>query len=908
MHAADSVQGIRSGAVAAYRRGDEAEAISGFRRAICAAGRPPQRDRQLAASLKVELSVVCSSFGHSSIARRLAGEAVRALSAAPGGERDLARAWNTLGNLDSGDARHADAAAAFAEAVRLMQAHGSRDPGDLPLALRNLGIAQSALDLPHKAVRSFRQALACSAAPAERRAAQFSLANAYCSTSQYSCASALYEELLRGTEGAEWARIACSLAILRERTGELGAASALYRQAAAMRRPGVDRESLVRVLANAADFHASLGDHDDADRLIRTARRWTRGSPVADVLLLSASAGLALARGDARGALRRFEQAAVLAAASSGPGSSTVLALQRSAADLRWTADPAAAHAGLAAALDACAAAPGDPQPAVARATLGMMALELGRFDEAHAHARASFLDEVAMGAAELRWRVLLLLARLQWTNGCGNAAILLGKLAITALCRLGAESTAANGSGAAYRRQRSPAFQEVSNWLAATGRLPEAIQVHRAGLTDELFDLFRRVEENCPASPPIALTGAEEALCQQFEVAVAPFGSDAGSAGLGAPERARQLTAWLEEVSGETWAKPGQAAAAVIAEMPVPPVGTALLRYVQHPRGYRLAIQVENRLHQVDVEAPASEIGRCCLELHARLMDRDPAVHATAARLHALLVAPAMPWLAGVQELCIVPDGVLRYVPFAALHDGERFLVERWAVSSATAANPRHGRRAPRRDWGAVGFGGGGLAHVRRELETSVGRLGGRVLLGAAFTRDALVEALRAEAALVHVASHFTVQQARAGRSRLALGDGTVMALDEFRAPGVNLSQVELMVLSACDTGLDVADEQGLCSLAGVLQQLGARSVLATLWPVNDEAAANLISAFYEAAFASSDPPSLAEALRIAQLQLIASPGRDGQCRGGLGISASRPALAHPFFWAGYTLFGDPA
>ena len=904
------VAALRAQASACNARHDSAGAIAAYRRAICLAARPPLRDPRQAASLKVELSIVCLGADRRAWAWRLIGSAIRVLSAVPGAEQDLARARNTLGTLLSSEARHREAACAFAGAVQLMEAYGGSGPDDLALGWRNLGIAQSALHKPQQAVVSLRKALAVPASPAEHATARYSLANAYCSLSQYGTAAALYLELLEHADEAWQPRLLDSLATLRERTGELAAAQSLHDQAvAALGRPGADRDVLALVLINAADFALSLGDRASARRLLDKARRWTRAGGLSELSYLSMAAGMRLARGHVRKALADYRRAASIAAVVAGPTSSAVLAMRRCVVDLEWPADPSAAYSELQAALDTCDADSGDAQPAIARATLGMMAFDLGRVDEARAFARASLLDEVAMGVAELRWRVLLLFGRVEAAGRRMAAASLLGKMAVEALCQLGADHAAAGGSGQAYRQQRSPAFHQLADWLVRCDRIPEAYQVHQAGLADELFDSLQRSEDRRPRAAAIPLSAAEEVLSCGFEAAIGALGRDATlEPTAAARDRERRLGAWLDDVESESWipSSPGAPALLDATDADAGP-GTGLLRYMQHGGGYRLAVRIGTCTRLLELPGSLAELRQLCFALRKGIAAWDAGVAEVARRLHERLIAPAAPFLAGLRALRIVPDGSLRYVPFAALTDGTRFLVEQHALSVVSGVVASRGRRRPRSGWLAVGLGDTNLQHAQRELEEGVGRLGGRVLLGERFTRPALTEALHAKAGLLHVASHFVVDQARAGRSRLLLGDGSTMLLDEFRAPGLDLSHVELLVLSACDTGLEVQDEQGLSSLAGVFTQLGARSVLATQWPVEDAAAADLMQGFYQEAFPPSRKRqvSLAEALRRAQLRLLAVPQAGTAVRGGLG--AEPPPSAQPYSWAGYTLFGDP-
>jgi CHAT domain-containing protein len=95
----------------------------------------------------------------------------------------------------------------------------------------------------------------------------------------------------------------------------------------------------------------------------------------------------------------------------------------------------------------------------------------------------------------------------------------------------------------------------------------------------------------------------------------------------------------------------------------------------------------------------------------------------------------------------------------------------------------------------------------------------------------------------------------------------------------------LELLALSACNTA--AGDDRAALGLAGVALRAGARSALATLWPVNDEASAMLVSEFYTQI---RDPTvSRAVALQRAQVKVLRTRGYE-----------------HPVYWAPYVLVGS--
>ncbi|HLJ93426.1 MAG TPA: CHAT domain-containing tetratricopeptide repeat protein [Gemmataceae bacterium] len=135
---------------------------------------------------------------------------------------------------------------------------------------------------------------------------------------------------------------------------------------------------------------------------------------------------------------------------------------------------------------------------------------------------------------------------------------------------------------------------------------------------------------------------------------------------------------------------------------------------------------------------------------------------------------------------------------------------------------------------------------------------------------------------------------------------DGILTALEVAE---LDLSAAELVVLSACETGLGkVAGGEGLLGLQRAFQVAGARTVVASLWKVDDEATRQLMTIFYENLWKRQLPPL--EALRQAQLQILHHSSTAGLVR---GLGSVEPAAAekrpgtHPRLWAAWVLSGNP-
>ncbi|HRE26930.1 MAG TPA: CHAT domain-containing protein [Anaerolineales bacterium] len=260
--------------------------------------------------------------------------------------------------------------------------------------------------------------------------------------------------------------------------------------------------------------------------------------------------------------------------------------------------------------------------------------------------------------------------------------------------------------------------------------------------------------------------------------------------------------------------------------------------------------------------------------------------------RLYEALIAPVRDDLTQDTELIIVPHGQLHYLPFAALFDGASYLNDAFTLRllpsagllrhlGSSAIDPSGGRSGPGR-FLAIGYSSNDqLPAARAEALSIAARMSGDALIEDEATAAALLERAPQLRAL-HLATHAEFRADNPLFSGLALADGWLTTLDLFNWR-LNAS---LVTLSACQTGRSVIG--GGDEILGLLRALlyaGAQSVVASLWPVQDAATAQLMERFY-AGLAAGLPKSLA--LRDAQRTL------------------RQNGLEHPYYWAPFFLVGD--
>jgi len=248
-------------------------------------------------------------------------------------------------------------------------------------------------------------------------------------------------------------------------------------------------------------------------------------------------------------------------------------------------------------------------------------------------------------------------------------------------------------------------------------------------------------------------------------------------------------------------------------------------------------------------------------------------------------------------KRLIVVPHGALHKVPFAALNDGKQFMVDKYALSVAPSStvleyvvkkrNRNRGRflafANPNTDYVPLGF-------AEIEVNNISGLFSKKEIYSRGEATEGKAKGRTSSPDIIHFACHGEFNDKQPMQSGLLLSkdadnDGYLQVHEIF---GLDLRNANLVVLSACDTGLSkIYGGDDLVGLSRGFIYAGTPSLIATLWEVADRSTAILMKEFYKNWYTKG--LSKPEALRQAQLKLKAMP-----------------EYRHPFYWAPFIIIGD--
>lgn len=859
-----------------------------------------------------------------------------------------------------------EAVGKYQEALKLMRAGGDREGETAVLA--SLGLTLQLLERHGEAVEVYGQALGLLRRSGERPEEAdilYNLGTAQYFLGRFEEAAGSYERALtiqrKSGDRAGEANTLAYLGAAYGRTGRYGEVIGTFERALALSRESRNRAQEGVVLSNLGAAYAELGRYDralehyqQAIAVYREVRdRVNEGTTLAN-------AGYAFYKlGQAAKAAEQYERA---------------LAVQRELADRRQEADTLT-KLGLA---QLALGRQAEAGASVARAlgmerelkdrfgegraldAAGQVARALGRHDESLERLTSALVLMRETGARAGEATTLNQLMLTCRERGTTRAAIFYGKQSVNLYQEIRRDFGALDRqSRESFVNAKQETYRTLASLLISEGRLAEAQQVLDMLKQGEYLQFVRRGGDTDAAASRAALTPEEAEFERRYaEVSdrVAEVGRRYGElaakpqltpeeqrqfAELGgqlvvANEAFRKFLARLEAESARTKAggdtvyqlREAEGLQEVLRELGE---GAVALYTVVGEKKYSVVLYTPDAMVAREYPIGARELYAKIFAFRQVLQNPAADPRPLASELYRIIVGPVAKDLeqAHAETLMWSLDGALRYVPLAALHDGARYMVERYRNVVFTPASQANLKDRPRAQSKGLGFGVSkphgdfvALPSVPDELHSifreetpapnapnAEGVLPGRVLLDEAFTNESLTNSLRLRYPVVHIASHFVFKPGDETDSYLLLGDGSRLSLAQVSGSSNLFGGVDLLTLSACDTatggaGGDGKEVEGFAVLA---QRKGAKAVVASLWPVADASTRMLMQEFYRL---RGEGLAKAESLRRAQLAILRGEVRtEGGERRGLSVRRDDPkavSFSHPYFWAPFILMGN--
>jgi CHAT domain-containing protein len=335
------------------------------------------------------------------------------------------------------------------------------------------------------------------------------------------------------------------------------------------------------------------------------------------------------------------------------------------------------------------------------------------------------------------------------------------------------------------------------------------------------------------------------------------------------------------------------------------------------------------------------ADLNRGVNDLLSALSDPQSQPKAPAQQLYQWLIAPLEPDLkaANITTLIYAPDSNLRYIPLAALHDGTQWLTQRYrfniiTATSITNLDPKP-LNPPKILAGAISSNAeqnytvgnatfNGLPHAKEEVENIAAIVPNtNQFIDRAFDLTTLESRFNGYN-ILHFATHGYFDIETQEKSFLLFGGQTNGQSQIATLADINnwrLSKVDLVVLSACQTGISdrlpsqKGDGKEILGLGYQFQKSGAKATLSSLWRVSDQGTQILMAAFYK--HLTTGKLSTIAALQQAQTDMIESDRpRLTQLNQNRALTVHQPQqspaaisdkpLSHPYYWAPFILIGN--
>ncbi len=334
-------------------------------------------------------------------------------------------------------------------------------------------------------------------------------------------------------------------------------------------------------------------------------------------------------------------------------------------------------------------------------------------------------------------------------------------------------------------------------------------------------------------------------------------------------------------------------------------------------------------------VAVKKEEINRAIAEFRSALTQPNKIIslkpaQTTGKQLYDWLIKPIETPLteANAKTIIYAPDGQLRYIPLAALYDGNQWLVEKYRINNITALSLTNLDSKPQSmkilagaftqgnynfQIGDSNFSFRGLPFAGKEVENLANTVPNTTKIIDSNFSESEILAKMGNYSILHFATHAAFVTGKPEESFILFGNGDLANFHDVET--WHLTNTDLVVLSACETGLGgkLGDGREILGFGYLMQQAGAKAAMASLWTVDDGGTQVLMNGFYTAL--TNNKTTKAEALRQAQIALITGDYSGLSEERGLGLEPrddnSLPSqvanqFSHPYYWASFILIGN--
>ena len=434
------------------------------------------------------------------------------------------------------------------------------------------------------------------------------------------------------------------------------------------------------------------------------------------------------------------------------------------------------------------------------------------------------------------------------------------------------------------YLETVSSSYKRLADILIQQDRIVEALQVLDLLKVQELEDYFKNIKGSDRSAQGVRLLEPEKAM--SVKLGAVSFENS--------PEINSQLANKIQQLPKSEINK-------VPDYLQKIPQGTALLYPLILGDRLEIILFTPNTIPiSRTVKISQEELATLVTEFRGTLLDSsNEDVKEPAAQLYKLLIKPIETELIQAKATTILyaPDGILRYVPIAALYDGKQWLAEKYRINNLIAYSlfdfSPNLKIQPNILAGAFGgksnekkFGQFGLPATIREVQAIANSFQNSVtLIEDQFSRKA-IESKFQDHNILHLATHAEFNIGVPDNSFIIFGNGDKIKLNEIT--DWQIPNIDLIVLSACETGTStLGNGIEILGFGYQVQKAGAKNAIASLWKVNDEGTQALMEAFYREL--KKGDVSSTEALHRAQVALIKSPKYN-----------------HPFYWSAFFAIGN--